>query len=306
MITRRALLAHTVTIGTVTALRAVPGGRMTTTDDTIERINLTQAWSLVHGVHYTGTQPGTTSRWAIMSAIRASEVLHLAAVKALIDRDNAADARRRTRGLPPVMVPIRVMVAGDSIAVGSGSTGISTAGGDGWRGWLAGELDRADYAVAGLDVVAGGVGKMLDDLAGPIAANLALGPNVVILAIGTNDSAWGNPNTFGARHLAQVDAILNANPNLKVVCATIPISHDRAQLLFASPPIATVQANQATINTAIRATVAARPSRVVLADMTPIGPEWLFDGGWHPGDGGYALMARIYADAIRRALALGA
>lgn len=262
---------------------------MTATDDAVQRIALTQGWALVHGVHYTGVQPGITGQWPIMSAVNADEVRHLMAMRAIIDRDDAVDLRRRLRTAPAT--PVRILCAGDSITAGAGSTD-----GLGYRGWLAAMLDRMDYAPTGLDAVAGGNGAMLDDLTAPINAALAAHtPDVVLLNVGTNDSAWGNPSTFQARYAARVDAILAAGPNVRVACAKISISHVRADPVRAN---SAVPANQATINNAIAAVVAARPARTVLADMTAIAPEWLHDGGWHPGDAGYARMARTWLTVI--------
>lgn len=254
----------------------------------IQRITLTQGWAEVHGVHYTGVQPGLGAgdRWSIMSNVNSDEVRHLTAMRAVVDRDDAVDVRRRLRTTPAT--PLRLLCAGDSITVGVGSVD-----GTGYRGWLAAELDRLDYAPTGLDVVVGGSGKMLDDLAAPIAAALAGGPtadpHLVLLAIGTNDSAWGNVATFGARFGGRLDAIHAAAPNAKVACAKISISHVRADPVRAN---AAVPANQAAINDAIATAVAARPGWTAWADMTRVAPEWLHDGGWHPGDAGYALMAR--------------
>jgi lysophospholipase L1-like esterase len=257
----------------------------------VQRTTLTQGWADVHGVHFTGTQPGLSAgdRWSIMSNVNSDEVRNLGAMQAIADRDRAADLRRRLRALTgQVPQPAHILAVGDSITRGAGSVD-----GLGYRPWLQDLLDQRDINAS--ITLAGFDGATLDAVVPAVTAALAAEDfDIALLAIGTNDSAWSSLTTFQSRYAALVDQILTDSPGVKVACAKISISHARADPVRANPA---VTANQQQINTWIGQVVAARP-RTTVADMSVIPPEWLHDGGWHPGNAGYARMAQIWVDAI--------
>lgn len=220
-----------------------------------------------------------------------TEHANLAALQAVDRRDADAALRRLARAAAGVSTrPLRVLTVGDSITAGSGSVD-----GTGYRGWLTDQLDRADVTVT--EVPAHGGGLMVDTVQPLVTTALAGGPapDVALVAIGTNDSAWGNVAAYQGRLAALVDEILAAGPDVKVACARITISATWADPVRTDPGI---PARQQQINAAVSAVVAARPGRTAVAGMDTIPSSWLSDGGWHPGDAGYLRMARIWTDAI--------
>jgi lysophospholipase L1-like esterase len=186
---------------------------------------------------------------------------------------------------------VRILAVGDSITVGFGSSD-----GAGYRSRLT-ELLAQRGITAQIDVVANG-GLTLDGVTPRAIAALAKGaPDVVLLAVGTNDAAWTPLGGWRTRYMALVDRMLAAGPQVRVACAQVTIS-DRSSWLVRTRP--TTPANERMINGWVGQMVAARSGtgRVVVADMSVIPSMMLTDGGVHPGDAGYQRMAEIWLAAI--------
>lgn len=131
-------------------------------------------------------------------------------------------------------------------------------------------------------------------------------PNIILLMIGTNDTAWWTTESaydIGVRHNALIDQLRTLRPNAWIFVASIPpqtslnippSNIDRAQL--------TQQFNQV-----IRANVEARVAageRVRFVDVNSVlttAPADLYDG-IHPTEEGHAKIADKFLEAIRAAL----
>lgn len=211
-------------------------------------------------------------------------------------RQNLAALRADIRAHAAISTsPAKILTVGDSITRGDLS-----ADGTGYRGHLADLLDRRHIeAVMSINPPPpGGQVATLANTAPQVPPLLAAHqPDIVLLAIGTNDT--GNTSGWQAAHLALVDTILASSPTVKVACA---------KLASCAVWSTVVPAGLATINTAVAANVTARQGtgRVVLADLNrpvpspnPIRDPWMwtFDGV-HPTDAGYLHIAHCWLDAV--------
>jgi len=206
-----------------------------------------------------------------------------------------AVARIRTAG---EAAPVRVMPLGDSLTYGIGS---ST--GDGYRSALRAELAGAGVAVdfvgsqrsgAGADPEnEGHPGWRTDNLAGPLRDWLAEArPDVVLLDIGTNDITQRHAADLApARTAGLIDRITRELPQVRVVVAKLLV-------------VGYAAAAFRRYNAALANIVAARRSRVSLADMSRIPARNTVDGV-HPTDAGYRQMAYQWFQALRPVLAGG-
>lgn len=197
-------------------------------------------------------------------------------------RDNLAALRAEIRaGAGTTTAPVKILAAGDSITQGGGSSDLK-----GYRGWLTDILDRRRI-VATMPVQAANGGTLRGLTPQMPAALAASTPDIVLLAIGTNDAAQPDMADWQNRFAALVDLILASSPTVKVACARIAIS--------AGP----ISVSEAAVNTYVDAVVAARTGtgRVVAADMTVVDSSWTADGV-HPLDAGYLRMAQQWAAAI--------
>ena len=191
---------------------------------------------------------------------------------------------RQTHGIAPT--PLKVLCLGDSITAGGNSTD-----GTGYRGWLVSLLDRRGIAAT---VTSDGInGATLTTLTPTVAGFLTPPPDVVLLAVGTNDAATGDTLNWFARYGALVDQILAISTTVKVVCARVTIT-DPTWVGYT----ATIATTEATLNTYVDAVVAARPGRVVSADLSTIPSQWLTNGGLLPGEAGYLRMAQVFVKAM--------
>jgi lysophospholipase L1-like esterase len=148
-------------------------------------------------------------------------------------------------------------------------------------------------------------GWTIGDIAGSVNAWLAsTQPGIVLLMIGTNDTAWWsaeNAEQIGARHNALIDQVRTARPNAWIFVASIapqasaiiqPNNIDRAVL--------TQQ-----LNVVIARNVAARAAagqRVRFVDVNSVLTTADLYDGIHPTEAAHAKVAQVFLDAIRAAL----
>ncbi len=144
---------------------------------------------------------------------------------------------------------------------------------------------------------------------GNIASNInawtaATQPNIVLLMIGTNDTAWWtaeNADQIGARHNALIDQIRAARPNAWVFVASIP-----PQTSNNVPPnnvdraLLTQQFN-AVIRKNVDARVAAG-QRVRFVDVNSVLTTADLYDGIHPTEAAHAKVAQKFLDVIRATL----
>jgi lysophospholipase L1-like esterase len=203
-----------------------------------------------------------------------------AGILALDQRDNLA-ALRRDLGIPPVG-NVRIMCVGDSITVGAGATD-----GLGYRPWLTDMLARR-HITSTLTVVAEGGQTMRVMAPRALAALPTAQPDIVLIAIGTNDAVQPDMTDFAGRLGTFVDQILASSPTVKVAVARISLSR-----------IAWMATAQGPVNAAVDSVVAARHSggRVASADLTVVTERWTADG-IHPLDAGYCRIAQQWLASI--------
>ena len=144
---------------------------------------------------------------------------------------------------------------------------------------------------------------------GNIASNInawtsATQPNIVLLMIGTNDTAWWtaeNADQIGARHNALIDQIKTARPNAWIFVASIP-----PQTSNNVPPnnvdraVLTQQ-----FNAVIRKNVEARAAagqRVRFVDVNSVLTTADLYDGIHPTEAAHAKVAQKFLDVIRATL----
>jgi len=194
--------------------------------------------------------------------------------------------------------PLRVMPLGDSLTFGVGSSS-----GDGYRRTLRAELGAAGVAVDFVGSQRSGVGTDADNEGHPgwftddLAAYLpdwltAAQPDVVLLNIGTNDIIRQHGAALAAARTAGlIDRITQQLPQVRVVVAKLLV-------------VGYAAAGFRRYNAALASIVAARRSRVSLADMSRISARNTVDGV-HPTDTGYRQMAFQWFQALRPVLAGG-
>lgn len=187
--------------------------------------------------------------------------------------------------------PLKILALGDSI-----TTGDTSADATGYRGYLAELLDRQNVSAI-IDSTGAVDGIALSGLAPLVPPILAANPDakIALLMVGTNDCNANDLANWQTRYAALIDQILTTLPSIKVVCARIVITDTTA--FQYSPGLINAEH---TLNTWVDNVVQARvlSGRVAKANMDSIPPQWLTDGGWHPGDAAYLMMAKLWADEI--------
>jgi lysophospholipase L1-like esterase len=148
-------------------------------------------------------------------------------------------------------------------------------------------------------------GFTIGDIAGRVNGWLAsTQPGIVLLMVGTNDTAWwsaANAEQIGARHDALIEQVRTARPAAWIFVASIapqasaniqPNNIDRAAL--------TQQ-----FNAVIAGNVAARVAagqRVRFVDVNSVLTTADLYDGIHPTEAAHAKIAQLFLDAIRAAL----
>lgn len=218
-----------------------------------------------------------------------------------VDRRDQAAALRRSL-LPAPTATVRVLSIGDSITVGYGS-----ADNAGYRPWLTDLIERQRIQSLPATHARGGW-RLADAKPGLAAALTANTPDIVLIALGTNEYLpfTSAQTSYQAAYGQVIDQILAYSTTVRVACAVISGTQDPG-----------VQANVARANAAIEAAVNARANtgRVVLSDQRrttsaewtaratdgseyPPTGRWTFDG-IHPTDAGYLRMAQAWLNAIQ-------
>jgi len=220
----------------------------------------------------------------------------------------SSDGSNQTSSLAQLQSCAGIMPLGDSITLGVNG---------GYRNNLYAGLQQNNCGVsyAGTQVDAntrvadkvheGRPGWTIGDIAGSVNAWLSsTQPGIVLLMIGTNDTAWwsaANAEQIGARHDALIEQVRTARPNAWVFVASIapqasaiiqPNNIDRAVL--------TQQ-----LNTVIRSNADARAAagqRVRFVDVNSILTTADLYDGIHPTEAAHAKIAQKFLDAIRAAL----
>lgn len=184
--------------------------------------------------------------------------------------------------------PLRILTIGDSLTAGYG--GADTLG---YRRELGARL--ADAEVEHVFTNGGGSrgGWTVQDLRTGIDGWLAADqPDLVLIAIGTNNAAGAGPgmNGFEPAYIGLVNRILAWNPTVKVAVTQVTYSN------------AAWSPNLVAVNVAaIHAAWWAQPAgRSILADMSTIHPCRTFDGV-HMRDDGYDQMGRQWYRALAAA-----
>lgn len=189
----------------------------------------------------------------------------------------------------------RVLGLGDSLTVGYGDP----AGG--WPPEFA-ALAAAAGTTVNIDSYAVGGWGTTDALPGLAAVLVATRPDLVVVAIGTNDAAGGGVDVAGfeARYQRILGTILDASSALVAP----------AWMTYSQPPASPVlTAGEALRNDAIFRCLAARgwlasppaPRLAGIVDLQPISPSLLSPDGIHLTPAGYAVMARQIYRGVRGA-----
>ncbi len=156
-------------------------------------------------------------------------------------------------------------------------------------------------------------GFTIGDIANSVKAWLAsTQPNVILLMIGTNDTAWWTNEDgaeIGARHNALIDQLQAARPNAWIFVASIP--PQTSVLIHGKPDgnAATTSVDRAVLtqdfNAAIRANVAVRVAagqRVRFVDVNSVLTTADLYDGIHPTEAAHAKVAQIFLDWVRAVL----
>jgi len=159
----------------------------------------------------------------------------------------------------------------------------------------------------------GHAGFAIGDIASSVTAWLgSTQPNIVLLMIGTNDTAWWTNNDaaeIGARHSALIDQIRAARPNAWIFVGSIP---PQSSVLIHGKPdgnATTTSVDRAVLagqfNAVIRSNVAARIAagqQVRFVDVNSVLTTADLYDGIHPTEIAHAKVAQVFLDAVRAAL----
>jgi lysophospholipase L1-like esterase len=173
--------------------------------------------------------------------------------------------------------PVVIETLGDSLTLGYGS---ST--GTGYRGELAELLDAAGMSYTMSSSATSHTGWTVQDMLAGVDGWIAADrPDLVILAIGTNNAAGVSPGMVGYPTAYQnlVAKIMADAPQAQVLLVEVGYSN------------ASWSANQVTVNQYVIQTSWKYPGRAYLVRWDQVHACNLFDGV-HPRDAGYGLMAR--------------
>ncbi|KAL2799684.1 SGNH hydrolase-type esterase domain-containing protein [Aspergillus keveii] len=200
-------------------------------------------------------------------------------------------------------IPLRILPLGASITYG-----VHSSDGNGYRRRLKDQLRSEGWEVNMVGSQNSGnmrdndvearPGNTIDQVRTATSPSLPCRPNIVLINAGTNDCRLSIdiPNV-GARMRSLIENILSAadmRDTLIVLSTLLPSGN------------ADIARNTPAVNDQYRAlvrTMRGQGTSIVLAEMSGlVYPEDFTQGGQvddtHPGDGGYAKMARIWHDAI--------
>jgi lysophospholipase L1-like esterase len=130
-------------------------------------------------------------------------------------------------------------------------------------------------------------------------------PNIILLMIGTNDTAAftnENADQIGARHDALVEQLRTVRPNAWILVASIPPQ--------TSAIIQSTNADRAVLTQQLDAVIrknadarAAAGQRVRFVDVNSVLTTADLTDGIHPTEAGYAKIAQKFLEGVRAALA---
>ncbi|MGB5080718.1 MAG: SGNH/GDSL hydrolase family protein, partial [Burkholderiales bacterium] len=148
-------------------------------------------------------------------------------------------------------------------------------------------------------------GFTIGDIAGSVNAWMAsTQPGIILLMIGTNDTAWwsaDNANQIGARHDALIEQIRTARPNAWIFVASIPPQSSA----FIQPNNIDRAVLTQQFNAVIRANADARAAagqRVRFVDVNSVLTTADLYDGIHPTEAAHAKVAQKFLEGIRAAL----
>jgi len=148
-------------------------------------------------------------------------------------------------------------------------------------------------------------GLTIADVASRVDAWMAsTHPNIILLMIGTNDTAWWtgeNADQIGARHNALIDQIRKARPNAWMFVASVP---PQASAIIQPNNIDRAVLTQQ-LDTVIRKNVEARAAagqRVRFVDVNSVLKITDLYDGIHPTEAAHAKVAQKFLESIRAAL----
>jgi lysophospholipase L1-like esterase len=156
-------------------------------------------------------------------------------------------------------------------------------------------------------------GFAIGDIANSVNAWLAsTQPNVILLMIGTNDTAWWtneDATEIGARHNALIDQLRAARPNAWIFVASIP---PQSSVLIHGKPdgnATTTSVDRAVLtqqlDAVIRSNVGVRVAagqRVRFVDVNSVLTTADLYDGIHPTEAAHAKVAQVFLDWVRAAL----
>lgn len=146
----------------------------------------------------------------------------------------------------------------------------------------------------------------IDNIASHVDAWIAsTQPNIILLMIGTNDTAWWtvkNADEIGARHNALVDQLKQDRPDAWIFVASIP--PQTSEIIQPNNIDRAVLARQ--FNAVIRENVASRPlyQHVRFVDVYSVLTTADLYDGIHPTEEAHAKVAQKFLDEIRAALGI--
>ena len=148
-------------------------------------------------------------------------------------------------------------------------------------------------------------GLTIGGIAGSVNAWMAsTQPNIILLMIGTNDTAWWtaeNADQIGARHNALISQLQTARPGAWIFVASIP---PQAPAIIQPNNIDRAVLTQQ-LNAVIRSNVDARAAasqRVRFVDVNSVLTTADLYDGIHPTEAAHAKVAQKFLDAVRAAL----
>jgi len=148
-------------------------------------------------------------------------------------------------------------------------------------------------------------GFTIGDIAGSVNAWMtSTQPSIILLMIGTNDTAWWtgeNAAQIGARHNALIDQLRTARPQAWIFVASIPPQSSAIIQPNNIDRAALTQQLDAVILRNVNARIAAG-QRVRFVDInSALTAADLYDG-IHPTEAAHAKVAQKFLDAVRAAL----
>ena len=148
-------------------------------------------------------------------------------------------------------------------------------------------------------------GLTIGGIAGSVNAWMATTqPNIILLMIGTNDTAWWtaeNADQIGARHNALIDQLRAVRPSAWIFVASIP---PQASAIIQPNNIDRAVLTQQ-LNAVIHSNVDARAAagqRVRFVDVNSVLTTADLYDGIHPTEAAHAKVAQKLLDAVRAAL----